>query len=327
MKKLLVLWIIFTSLYAEVKWFDAQELLPKSSHHYVGYGVSKQLTEAKLLAKKDIAQQISLHVKSVDTSNYARTKEGSTSEFSTSVEQTANIDLELTKTLKLQKEEGLYYVALEYENLTFEQRLAKMLKVKPCVNSSQHPYLKQTLIFEEINELTSCTFNLKLSRKNHSWGLTYKDIFLRIPNSKIKEFYITTNSPEFSVKPSSKRLKNGEVFDFSIKSNASGYITIFDIYANGVVTVIENNMKVYKGKLIHYPEANSEIEFAASVLENEDETYDLYVAIFTKTPLNTDQFIAASEEIETEKFHYNLDRILQLMNKHTFNSTLLRIRP
>jgi len=328
MKIVLLLSFILSFLHADISWFNIQNLPKKSSNHYIGYGSAKNLNQAKLLAKKDIAQQISLTVKSVDSSHYGRNQAGvSANEFSSKVEQVANVNLELTETIKIEQEGEFYYVALGYENVTFEQRLSKLLDAKECVASNQHPYLKQTPIFKQINKMTACTFDIQMDRKNASWGLTYDDIFLRIPRSKINEFYITTANTTFSVVPSAYNLHNGDIFSFKIHSDKDGYITLFDVYANGIVTVIESNLKVFKGIVTNYPHEKSTLELRAGVLENETETFDLYIAVLSEKPLNLSQFTESSSEIETERFHYNIDRLLSLANEHPFSSNLLRIKP
>ena len=328
MKTIILLSLLFSLIHADIEWFNMQNLQKKSANHFIGYGSAKNLNQAKLLAKKDIAQQISLTIKSIDTSRYGRNKEGvSANEFNSSVEQIANVHLELTQTIKVEHEDTFYYVALEYENITFVQRFTKMLHTKKCVPSTQHPYLKQTPIFKQINAMSSCSFDIQMARKNASWGLRYDDIFLRIPRSKINAFYITTKNPIFSVTPSSNKLHNGDVFNFSIETKRDGYLTLFDVYANGIVTVIESNLKVYKNIQTTYPHKKSSLELRAGVLENEEETFDLYVAILADKPLNLSQFTESSDEVETERFHYNIDKLLQLANEHTFSSSLLRIKP
>ncbi len=328
MKTLILFTLFLSSLSADISWFNTQSLEKKSDNYYIGYASDKNLNRAKLLAKKDIAQQISLSIKSVDSSRYERNIDGkNVNEFSSKVQQSALVHLELTQILKIEEENNIFYVALGYENITFEQRLAQMLRKKKCVNSSQHPYLKQTSIFKKINALTTCTFNIEMAKKNTSWGLSYEDIFLRIPKSKINEFYITTSSAQFSVTPSSYRLRNGESFNFNIESSKDGYLTLFDVYANGIVTVIEDNLKVYKGIKTTYPHPKSKLELQAGVLENESETFDLYLAVLSKKPLNLSIFTESSEEVEKEQFHYNIDKLLELTTHYPFVSNLLRIKP
>ena len=328
MKTAITLLLLTFSLYAtSPQWFNQQSLHCASTNCYIGYAQSSTLREAKLLAKKDIANQLASQITSVDTSHASREGEHYSNSFDSTVKQTANVSLDHVIIEKAQKIDTIFYVAVSYENITFEQRLVKRLKEKPCINASQHPYLKQTPLFQQLSSHTHCDYDLNVVRKNSDWGLAYEDIFLRIPHSKIHEFYITTHNNSLSLTPSLSELKEGQLFNFNITSQKEGFVTILDIYANGIVTVIEPNIVVKKETSLIYPDEKSTIELRASTLDQKSETYDLYVAVFTKTPLNVDQFTPASGEIETETFHYNFDKVLYLMQQHTFSSTLLRIKP
>jgi len=309
---------------AEPKWFTEENISSPSESYYIGYGWGKNSSEAKTMARIDIAQQIEVKVTAEDSFDYS--SKGSSSFISTS-KQRSDVELTSLDRLKVEYSLDLVYIALGYENLTFEQRIAKMLKKKPCLEEEQHKYLKHTTMFKRINALTHCLYDIRLGRKGNSWGLYYDDLFLRIPNKKNNDIYITTKSEIFFIEPSSYLLKDKEQFSFDIKSKASGYISIFDVYSNGIVTLIKSNIKLTENVSLKYPSEKSDTILYAALLENEKETFDLYVGVFSKDKLNLDQFALTTDTIENAQLSKNLDELMLLINDYEISTSLLRTRP
>lgn len=72
------------------------------------------------------------------------------------------------------------------------------------------------------------------------------------------------------------------------------------------------------------PPVEDQTEFEAGLLYDGQDTHDLYVAFLTPQPLDTSRFEHAHEDLANSESTYKLDELLELMQKHSYTSLLLR---
>ena len=302
-------------------WYGKEELFSHNSYELLGFGEGVSLAEANANAKESIAQNLMSRVDSSFTT--IANNEMSKSESKLNI--TSQLDLQDLKTLKEEKIGGHFYVVLCYENLDFTQRVKKRLNIPTCKDEQTSSYMQNTLLFKKLRESLGCRLDFKLHRQNKAWYLHYKDHLFLLDKSQLEELYVTVPSKLFGFYASKDLLYDTESFYFTLSSKDDGYITLFDIYENGRVTLLQKSIKLISKMTI--PSQESKNMFEAGLLESGTQTHDLYVAFFTKEPLDVSRFEYATEELASNEDSYKFDELIELMDNFAFSTLLLRTMP
>jgi len=309
-----------TGMIAGPAWYLKQNVQAQTKYDTLGYGEGSTLKEAELNAKESIAQTLSSKVDSKmslhSTDEFSRTK--------AEVKITSNVNLQNLKTLKKQHLNGTYYVAIKYENLDLAYRVEKSIGHINCENEKMNSYLQKTSLAKSVNSAVKCEIATKLQRRNSAWYLTYKEHMFLLNESEFEQLYISTNSTKYGFESSKKVLKDGDSFHFSFSSNETVYVTLLDVYANGVVTLLQDSTLV-DGSL-QIPSKESDSYFEAGLVKEGEDTHDLYVAIFTKEPIDMSRYEYANEELASSELAYKFDELLDSLDKYEYATILLRTK-
>ena len=308
-------------------WFVDQDIKPQESYGYIGYGEGESIQQAKLSARNDIAAQLLV----VIDSKMVVKKELSEGEFSTSAQQYSRqqtfaklSDLSMIESVY---SAGKYFVAMEYQHLSFAQSFSRKIDLTTCTNEEQHPYLSETPLFKSLNKKIGCKLNLQLIRKNKAWALEHNETLAQVYSSELSQMYVNAEVGVLSIKPSSNRLIEGALFDFSLAAKENGYVTLFNVYSDGVVSLLQENISVSAGVERAFPTEKDELVFEAALMEKGKESLDMYVGLFSPTKKNYPQFHEAGESLQQGESQYQFDSLLDLMRRHDFSAVLLRVVP
>jgi hypothetical protein len=76
-----------------------------------------------------------------------------------------------------------------------------------------------------------------------------------------------------------------------------------------------------------FPDKDSDSVLEASLLQNQKETFDMYVVLFTKKKRNFDEFISAYDDVVDEELYKNFDELINLIYNKTYATIKVIIRP
>lgn len=305
-----------SSYYPE--WYINEDQLSLASYEVLGLGEGKSLAEARAIAKEMIAQTLLSRVESSFES--VSTDEVSKSEAKLKV--TSDLALQNLKTLQQSQQDGIFFVALSFKNLDFAQRVKEKLQLKTCQDEQQNNYLAKTPLFYKLNKALGCKKDFRLVRQNQAWYLANQQQLFMLSTGELEELFISTVNKHFSLLAPKKIFRNGESFHFEINASKQGYITLLNVYENGIVTLLQPSIK-YQAAM-QLPPTEDQTEFEAGLLYEGQDTHDLYVAFLTPQPLDTSRFEHAHENLAESESTYKLDELLELMQKHSYTSLLLR---
>jgi len=310
-------------------WFVQQNLPTETHYTYVGYGSANSMQAAKQIAREDLSNQLFVVVETITEAEVevgASNNVSSTAKHSSRQETYA--ELNDVKVVKSELLDRTYYVALQYQHISIIHNFIKKLNKSTCESEEQHPYLVHTPLFKELNEKLPCKLNIELLRKNRSWVLAYKDNLIQLNTKRYNDLYIANQiSDTFEINTPSTRLQEGERFHVAINSNKDGYVTLFNVYADGIVTLLQENVVVKEGSERKFPLDDDGVVFEAGILDKGRETVDLYIGLYSDIPVTFSRFNEANATVQNSEWQYQFDYLLQLMKQYEFSVVLFNIFP
>ncbi len=302
------------------QWYKNRELHSKVKFEVIGYGEGRSVKEAEASAKENIALTL---LSRVDSSFSSLSTDNKTKNEA-KLKVTSKLNLQNLQILKQEHRDGNFFVALMYENLDLAYRVKKGLADFECKKIDIDSYILKTPLVKKITTTLDCALDFKLDRKNSAWYLKYRDSMFLLNSDEFEDLYVNSKNEHFEFKASKSVLVDGDSFYFTINSKQRGYITILNVYENGIVTLLQPSKSFEK--TLQIPSKSSENYFEAGVILEGVDTYDLYVAIFTKKPLDMSRFEYADEDLASNELAYKFDELIELMSKYEYASILLRTR-
>jgi hypothetical protein len=77
---------------------------------------------------------------------------------------------------------------------------------------------------------------------------------------------------------------------------------------------------------LQIPSKNSQNYFEAGLVKKGIDTYDLYVAIFTKKPLDMSRFEYANEDLASSELAHKFDELIENLDNYNYATILLRTK-
>lgn len=320
MKKLCFLFLISVTLSANPEWFYNLEYDKKSE--IVGYGMDAKLSNAKQNAISDITQAISISVKSSVNIYTSDVKGELQQDSSINLKTTSQAVLSGVEFIRAQKIKGIWYVAAKYDNSPLEIKLKKLLPAN-LEDEIQNRYLKGTPLVSGLNDDVGKRLDYKVVRKDNLWQLKYKDVL--VPFSSEEDFYklfSNQSSDKISIKANQSIYKENDTMYFNIKHPKSGYVSILYVEHNGKVGVLLANQK--SNQSFTYPDLRSKELFKIANPYNKT-IKELYIALYSDTPLDLHDFENVSEDLLDES-NYTFSKLLSMLNHSDFSTFIIKIR-
>ena len=327
-RTIVLVWLVVSGVWAAApQWYASQTLQPSKSYEIYGYGEGKDLAEARMRAKEDIAGQLLTEIRSVKRSRMhaddARLKQSMDIEIDAQVHTV----LSDVRTVRSEQKDGRYYVVLLYRNLSLARRLIEKSGHVECLRKPVNPYLAQTPLYEKIRRAAGCDIDVSLVRRAGAWFIAYKTAMVAVAPRDYEDLFVSTRHSPVRLSVSKRVLREGERFSLTLTSARRGYVALLDVYANGITAVVEPALKVEPGKPLRIPSADSPYLFEAAVLEKGHATYDLYVVLFSRNPIDVSRFDMASDRLLGAEDAYRADELLRLTKRYPFTTRFVRTLP
>ena len=306
------------------QWYKNRQLQSAIKYEIIGYGNGKTIKEAEATAKEDIAQTLISKVDSSFTMSQTETTNSFNQNSNSKLIVTSKINLQNVMTIKQEQIDGLFNVALKYENLDLAYRIKTTADSFECTQQKINSYLAQTPLIIKLTASLGCELDFKIDRRNKAWYLKYKEHLFLLSDDEFEELFVTTKNNDFDFKSNKTVLLNGDSFYFTFNSKEDGYITLLNVYENGIVTLLQPSVPIKN--TLQIPLKDSENYFEAGVIKEGVDTYDLYVAVYTKEPLDMSRFEYANEDLAESELAYKFDELIRVINGYKYSSLMLRTR-
>ena len=327
MKKLLFFCISTFAMASEPSWYH--NLPNHTPNSYMGYGSGASESEATNNALISISSQINTKIDSQITQNKAF-KDGSyQKDIQIKSNQQTKSNLSDYDVVKMSYEDGAFYVAIAYENISSIDKFIKKIKAKVTKDEPQNSYIAKTYLAKELKHTLSNDINFGLLRKDKKWYLKYQDMLQVIDKNDFEKFFTNVTNENITITTNKKSniLYDGDQFYFEVNSKTDGFVTILSVYEDGTVTTLYKNIPIKKTKTAHIPNDKFESVLAAGILEKGSETFDMYVAIITKDKVQFDRFATANEDIETNERYKNFDELIGFLEDKTYTTLKVVTKP
>lgn len=327
MKTVLLILMFLTGLFADApSWFGT---LPTSAaYEIIGYGEGVSLDEAKANAKSDIAKTIRSHIDSTFTTQTSVNHATLEHNASHSVRETSNLTLSDVEIVHSAQSGGRFYVALRYENLPLFIKLARKGGKSLC--GEPNPYLAQTFILKNLSAELNCSTSAEITREQNGWYLGHGEHRVVLNESDFEELMIEASNGSLRLSAAPSRVNVDEAYTLSLDALPfSGYLSLFDVYDDGRVVVMEKNIDLsrqLKRKLLYPNDLRPEGELVGGLNTPMKDALDLCVAVVSSKPLELSKFIPMGETTEKGERAYAVDRLLSLMKNNSFTTTVVTTR-
>lgn len=320
MFRFLLLITVPVLLFGKPSWF--YNLTPSHSNEIIGYGTDKSLDNAKKLAISDIVKTISVKIEST-TEISKEIRSGSYNrDLATNLKTESKATLSGVEVEKAEKIDGVWYVAAKYDNSPVEIKLSKQLKKVSVSDETQNPYLATTPLFVSLNREVGKKLNFKVLRKDNLWQIGYKDAIEPLNQSDFYRLFSNHSSDVLSIKANKKTFFPHDDLFFTVEHKNAGFITLLYSEHNGKTGVLLSNKK--SAGNFTYPDQKSE-EALRIVNPYKMPIKELYIAIYSESPINLEEFENVGENLLDES-NYNFHRLIEKLSDHTFSSTVIKIK-
>ncbi len=302
--------------------------LPNKPNFYIGYGSASNEFQAKANARSDISSSISVSIDSTFSKQSKSEKGKFTKTIKQNSLQKSKSIISDTKLLKIESYNGIYFVALEYENIPSLDKFIRKLP-KNIINQTQNTYIKKTIINKKIRKRLGKNINFSLIRKDYAWLIKYKNATQILSKKDFEGFFKTIKNDNISIKLNKQKniLQEKDEFYFKVKSKKDGFVSILSVYEDGTVSILMKNIKFNKNIMQDIPDKEFEQIPTANLLKANTSTYDLHIALFSKRKLALDEFAYADSEIIKDEKHKNFDSLIQYLDDKTFSSIKVFTKP
>lgn len=306
-------------------WFGS---LPNTNaYEIIGYGEGKTLEEAKTNAKNDIAKTISSHIKSSFITQISVKNDSVDHRAQEKISETTDLSLSNVKIVQKEMSDGKVFVALSYEILPLWSKLVQLGGKSLC--GEANPYLMQTPLLQNISRELNCSVAVAITRDNNQWYLGHNEHRSILTQNELQKLMIETSSKALHVSITADQAQVKEDESYTLHLNnipKKGYLSLFDLYDDGRVVLMEKNIDLAKLRktALHYPnDLRDDFELTGGVVEMGKDTLDLYIIIISNEPLKLSNFATMGENIERSDFAFAFDKLIFLMQNNLFSSTLI----
>lgn len=315
-------------------WYKNQNI-SSAPNKLVGYGDGAIFSEARTLAKRNIAEQIQVAVASQITIERFQSNEHWRKTFNDIINVRSQVVLGQTPILKKQKQGNMFYVALEYDNRPLFTKVKdacgklnspSIIDLQGTENEYKAalPFFKQ-LIFHGVG-----SNDFRLQRNNSLWYIDIcgSSLWIR-PDILFKQFYTEKNSSSclnLRIVPQN-RLNSGNKYSIEITTFTKGYLSLFHVTESGQALELLLNKPVNLNQKLVYPDS-SKYEGLLADTGDFNQARDLIIGIWTEEPSeNLGSFMVVSKKNikSTDERVYCYGQLLEAMQNHCWASRFVYI--
>jgi hypothetical protein len=226
--------------------------------------------------------------------------------------------------LKQSKKDGITYVAYSYNTQTLYNKIYnKKASITPSIKPN-NKLIKNSSIYRNIVYRLQLKPYINLIKEDNSWYLNINDNKFYMDILNFPKLFSNIQHKELEFKINKRVLKYPDTISFKVTSQEEGYVSILHSSSYGKVKSIISNEKVAT-TTYNYPTNN--FDKLTVYNKSEDDFKELYIAVFSKEPLDLYEFEFLEEDVLLDGSNYNFDKLLSILQKNIFSTIKVRIKP
>lgn len=302
----------------------------------MGYGSGASLPSAKQAALYDIANQIVVNVQGQAVRKSYKKSAQVETQFTQKITTQAESILSSVEVACSDPNDpsGHIHIALRYDQRPLVDIFASRLKAQqwqaaakiewqgPSIITQSHfiHNIEKRLITTNVNnsiEAKPQQMLVQLFRKNQQWHLAINNTILPLEKQHYQDLlnwqYLPRGSSSVQLhnekgRKISTHLRDGDDFWLVFNTNKQGYLSIFNIYEDGRVVKMRENIHATETERVKLPEHQG--SFSAGLITEGQSTTDQYLFILTQQPINGLAFAQLGLDVNPSQadnnFHLNL---------------------
>ena len=319
------------------QWYLHPESTPQNQGEWFGYGEGETLAIARQSAQRQLAESLRVAIKcqSESIQNYTSVDDRAIHIWNSECQQQLDLELTATQLVRQQQQGGVFYIQLSYLNLPLAERIRRLVDLNaphskdPCPPHS--PYWQQTPLYGDLSRGGVCVPPLRLGYNPESrlWGLELAQQHLILRQGELLQLFSRSESEseQLTLHPSKADLMLGDLWQLAIEAKAAGYLSLFQIYADGQVVRMLHNQTVQSGESLRYPDPSLYAGLEVQLPEGVDRTLDYYLALITPTPISGEQFAPIQEpQLNQAANNSGLGTLISMVEGHPFATFLLHVQ-
>ena len=191
-------------------------------------------------------------------------------------------------------------------------------------------YLAQTSTVATLASNLNCSVSVDITRENDGWYLGHGEHRNSMNNADLRELMIETSMGALHVKSNRSLVNEDEAYTLNLYGlPVSGYLSLFDVYDDGRVVLMENNINLAgkpKKAFLYPDDIRHDLQLSGGVSEVGRDALDMYVVLISDEPLKLSSFIPMGQNVEKGESAFAFDRLLALMQNNSFATTLVTTR-
>ena len=316
----------------EPGWY--RKLAPAPSR-LVGYGNAPTREQAVLSAREEAAAQLGVEVQSAVSRRIVDDNRKVSAVSESRAESKVARRLNNTRVLREEQIGGIHFVAIEADLRDTQKRLADEImarygKVGRFTGPSQiagSPLLQGVRELSAGAEKSTPSVELALSRSGDDWRLRAGDLTLTIDREDLHRLIDWSAAPRHTLalatidarsqKPVD-RLQGGRAFYLRLANpSARTFYSIFNVYVDGRVTLLAENLTVEAGgRELGFPSAaERERGTALEAARTDPRTIDTdtYLVVASPAKLQNQRILSQKDRVVVEGSSYAADLLLNLL--------------
>lgn len=303
-----------------------------------GYGIGADSATVKLSALKDIAERINVRVQGETESMESMTNGKVDRQFSTTTRLVTELQVEDAVQICIDNKDpaGLWHAVFELDTrppvFRLGQRLGAALRSPGQIVFTGNTHLVRSGLARELASSVTIghasageevSLPLRLRRQHGGWYLMAgteqvrlrdEDLFKALEFPHSPEVLLTLLNNNAQDRPASQ-LVEGDRFSLRIDAGRTGYLSLFNIYADGRVSLLAANETLRSPSPSVFPEAGH--TFEAGLLAPGVPTRDIYLAAVSEAPLDrmTMHRLRVEQGQVSGEDSYQLEELLALLDQ------------
>ena len=292
-----------------------------------GFGEGQSLSEARLMALQNIAQQIEVNI----SSQIALVRQFEENELTTKSREVTQLRINKSlKNLKMVNQQqigDLYFVALQLDRRPVKMILERKLQERGYLKRGfvgSPAVVTSPLITSLSSDPDGEKLPVSLQRRDKEWHIAIATLDILQPlddlNNIINWDFDTSKSyPIKLVDRNENRLKAGDRFQIELElPESANYLTIINIYSDGRLSVPLDNQPVNSRQVIFPNEPRLSLEAAPLYPGQADR--DTYLALGTTEKIDTTPFRKSTDRAVSGEDAYVLDKFIQWLEQQRLES-------
>lgn len=310
------------------EWF-LERNIQSNNGQVLGYGYGRDYEEAKASAMSDIAYQLEVEFNSTLTKT---TSTGFASIDSSRHTISVSADMLLNNLAEHKKEVSDHgvYALLSYRDSSLLHTMLSLIDGTTCDDlrlMKNSNFLQYTPAHQAVKQRLGCFAEINYWFRNNRWYVQYKDQHAQISSEDLKQFYTEHKNPSVALQLTDEVIESSNLYQILVTARKEGYMSLFQISAEGNSQLLLDNVPVTGGDLVSYPDMRHYLGLQARNDSKSIAIKDLLLVALCPVTRNMSPIAAIHDDAPTSDNRQFLSYLMQEIDACDVSTQFLTILP